>query len=403
MNKIAVTGIAFFAAAVIAGCSFDGATNDEQDVAIDDAALASAAVKSLVGSYTNTAGDLFAADSLYKLALKVEGGANTFTAERQSTTKLCLRAPCTDTISGVWSAKTRASRLTLTLSTASPRATPAVSYEIVRAEDGGPVSFKQVGSNVRFSMRSDAAPGPSATLTLGDFKLFPREALPAPGSGVTGGCVVYTQMTISRGFTGFQAHLENRVGAFGTNLACRLAVAPLPRDYSLGFEGLSCGSSTWKGSKGADSIAVTDNATRTCKDLPLSKLIVTEKNNGVESTLYAADPAERVIGTLKRSVGIGGENSGTSIATDTGLLELQLPDQTPFVEGSLARATGVRVNVTGIETGNRSVLRVSDLLVCPAKGSTVNCQPGPNVRLGNLCAPENQAFLQSTCGVLVLQ
>ena len=75
-----------------------------------------------------------------------------------------------------------------------------------------------------------------------------------------------------------------------------------------------------------------------------------------------------------------------------------------FVDGRFARVTGSRTTLSGVETQNRAAISVFDMLTCPASGTTLDCVPGPNVRLSNLCAPETQNWVRAKCaGVTIAQ
>lgn len=39
---------------------------------------------------------------------------------------------------------------------------------------------------------------------------------------------------------------------------------------------------------------------------------------------------------------------------------------------------------------------MKEMLVCPDPGY-VNCMPGPNVRLSNLCANDNRSWVSANC------
>lgn len=102
-------------------------------------------------------------------------------------------------------------------------------------------------------------------------------------------------------------------------------------------------------------------------------------------------------GTLFRSFGIGGENTGSSIKTSSGVLELVLEpaDHDKFVDGRFARAKGKRTTLSGVETHNRPALDVTDLLVCPAPGSSINCMPP--VAPGNTVCGADRSWIQEKC------
>jgi hypothetical protein len=102
-------------------------------------------------------------------------------------------------------------------------------------------------------------------------------------------------------------------------------------------------------------------------------------------------------GTLVSSVGIGGENTGSSIkAANGGLTELVLGDQaSKFVDGRFAKVTGKKTTLSGVETGNRSAIDVKKLLVCPASGAVFNCMPP--IAPGNTVCGEDRSWIQDKC------
>jgi hypothetical protein len=91
-----------------------------------------------------------------------------------------------------------------------------------------------------------------------------------------------------------------------------------------------------------------------------------------------AVPPEVVKGTLFASVGIGGENTGFSAKVDGGTIELVLEkaDQARFVDGRVARITGLPTTLSGIETQNRPAIDVTNFLVCPVPGTSPSPKPG---------------------------
>jgi len=102
-------------------------------------------------------------------------------------------------------------------------------------------------------------------------------------------------------------------------------------------------------------------------------------------------------GTLKRTVGIGGENTGSSIATSSGQLsELVLGDHaSKFVDGRFAKLTGKKTTLTGVETGSRPAIEVEKLTVCPASNAVFNCMPP--IAPGNTVCGEDRAWIQAKC------
>ncbi len=191
---------------------------------------------------------------------------------------------------------------------------------------------------------------------------------------------------------------------------CKLAVMPNPRSFKLRLTDVSCGSPFYEGKLRVNgklsTITIQDNRHRTCRDLSRGKIIVTETvpsaTGPITTTKFSFDGAPPAVdvtvqGNLVRTFGIGGENTGSSIATTSGLLELVLGDwQSAFVAGRTARVTGERTTLSGVETHDRPAIVVRDMLVCPAPG-TLNCMPGPNVRLSNLCAGANRSWVQDNC------
>lgn len=388
------------AASAFTGCSVE-ASSSEEDFGSEDSALVSASEQALLGSYTDTAGDLFAAGGLYKLELKKD---KTFVAQRQApASQACVRAPCTVVFTGTWSAANDGSRLSLRHG---EQVTGLRRYNLARAQDGGPLAFADRTTGARFTMKTDAAASNGTSLVTGEFKIFaniPND----PTKPILGSCVSYTQLTISRTFTGYSAHLDNRVGSFGTDMACRLAVNPMPRDYALSYGGTSCGSTTWKGAANAGgsatSIEITDHSTRTCRDLVPSKLIVKETGASGDVATRSLWTVEVFDGTLVTTMGIGGENTGASIKLGASTLELVLSEaqRSQFVDGRFARVTGSRTKLSGIETQDRAAINVVDVLTCPASGTTLNCMPRINMPQSAVCAPETRSWIRAKCeGVL---
>jgi hypothetical protein len=109
-------------------------------------------------------------------------------------------------------------------------------------------------------------------------------------------------------------------------------------------------------------------------------------------------------GKLQHVSGIGGETTGFAIVTSVGMTELALDGKEPseFVDGRFARVKGRTTTVTGVEIKVRSVLDVSDILVCPADGATLNCMP-PVDPADRACGTDKQ-WVQKNCkGVSFLE
>lgn len=242
----------------------------------------------------------------------------------------------------------------------------------------------------------------SARVTPGEFKLYAQ-----PRANPNPSCDVHTKLVLSAD-RGSKAHLEEVVGGF-----CEIYVAPNPRDYRLRSAGTSCGSRYYTGSYRKNgqryTINITDHRTRTCRDLVPAKIIVEETSPGfpgpISVTKYSFDgqPPQggetiTVDGELFTSFGIGGENTGTSIKTANASYELVLDagEKNQFVDGKKARVTGKKTFLSGVETSNRPAIDVESMLVCPNPG-WINCMPGPNVRLSNLCAADNRSWVQANC------
>ena len=194
---------------------------------------------------------------------------------------------------------------------------------------------------------------------------------------------------------------------------CQLAVRPNLRTYRLRLAGTDCGTRVYAGSRKVDgksfAIKITDNRARLCENVVAAAVIVEETEPGfpgaITTTKYSYDgapvapPADVTLeGTLTRTFGIGGENTGMSIATKTGMVELILDagEQNQFVAGKKARAIGASKLLSGIETHDRKALDVKSLLVCPNAGF-VDCMPGPNVRLSSLCSTDSRTWVEANC------
>ncbi len=236
-----------------------------------------------------------------------------------------------------------------------------------------------------------------ANVTPGTFKLY------ATPNATPHGCDIHTKLDL-KAATYSTASLEEVVGGM-----CMVAVIPNPRTYRLRLAGTSCGSKIYTGSfKKAgkrSEIKITDHRSRMCMDVMPALIVVEETQNGDTTTKYSASAAAptgqqvTVTGKLLRTFGIGGENTGTSIKEKGGAVtELILDDseRTLFVEGKTARVKGTVKNLWGVETHLRKAIDVSDLLTCPVS-KYVDCMPGPNVRLSNLCSGENQSWVTANC------
>lgn len=220
-------------------------------------------------------------------------------------------------------------------------------------------------------------------------------------------CDVHTKLSIKSG----KATLREVVTGIPGQAQCKLAVQPNERSYNLKLSKTDCGSRIYAGSmKKAGqkyAIEITDNRSRLCEDVIPGLLVVKETVPGfpgaITTTKYSRDavvaPATlEVTGKLVHTMGIGGENTGYSVQTKTGMTELVLDagEQNQFVEGKVARVRGTSKLLSGVETHDRSAIDVSDMLVCPDAG-TLNCMPGPNVRLSNLCSGDNRSWVQANC------
>ncbi len=243
----------------------------------------------------------------------------------------------------------------------------------------------------------------AAKVKPGSFKLYgqPR-AQPNPS------CDVHTKLDLKADYFS-TATLAEAVGGF-----CEIAVIPNARTYRLRLASVDCGSRIYAGSvkkQGKSySIKITDNRTRLCENVVAGAVVVEETVPGfpgaITTTKYSFDgapppPAGQQVtleGTLTRSFGIGGENTGSSIATASGLVELILDagESNQFIDGRKARAKGEMKLLSGVETRNRKALDVKEMLVCPDPGY-VNCMPGPSVRLSNLCANDNRSWVSANC------
>jgi hypothetical protein len=229
----------------------------------------------------------------------------------------------------------------------------------------------------------------------GSFKLYSDA-----NHKVNQGCDVFTSLVLKNGPAA--ATLEEHVGGF-----CEIAVVPNARTYRLKQTGTSCGSKIYSGSfrkQGkTHSIKITDHRTRLCEDVVPAAIIVEETVPGfpgpITTKKFSLDrEAIEVTGKLVHTVGIGGENTGSSIASKQGMFELVLDagERNQFVSGKTARVRGSKTTLSGVETHDRPAIIVDDMLVCPDPGF-INCMPGPNVRLSNLCAGENHTWVTDNC------
>lgn len=234
----------------------------------------------------------------------------------------------------------------------------------------------------------------SAKVTPGTFRLYGQ-----PGAQPNAGCDVHTNLVLAASSYS-TAHLEEVVGGM-----CMIAVRPDPRTYRLRLDGTSCGTRVYKGSltqNGARSeITITDNRARTCLDAIAARIVVEETRDGRTTTKYsydgdAAGGEVTVTGKLVHTVGIGGENTGTSIQTTTETTELVLDagERNQFVENKTARVKGTVTYLSGVETHDRKAIDVSEMLVCPDPG-WINCMPAREVR--PLCTPENRSWIEANC------
>lgn len=235
----------------------------------------------------------------------------------------------------------------------------------------------------------------AARIAPGEFKLYmqPR-ATPNPS------CDPHTRLVLSAN-DGSKAHLEEALDGF-----CEIAVFPNPRDYKLRAAGQDCGSRIFTGSfrkaGKKHSIKIVDNRTRLCENVVAGAIEVEETTpeGSVQKYSYDARPSETVTveGELVATMGIGGENTGASIKTASGTFELVLDDgeRNQFSDGKRAKVSGTKTSLSGVETRNRPAIEVESMLVCPNPGY-VNCMPGPNRRLSNLCSGENRTWAQANC------
>lgn len=217
-------------------------------------------------------------------------------------------------------------------------------------------------------------------------------------------CDVHTHLAIKAG----KASLNETVSGIPGGISCKLGVQPNLRAYNMKLDRTECGSKIYVGSmKKAGkkyAIEITDHRTRMCEDVIPGLLVVKETLPGAkQTTKYSRDAIVapqtlEVTGTLVHTMGIGGENTGYSVRTATSTTELVLDsgEANQFIDGKVARVRGTSKILNGVETHNRSAIDVSEMLVCPDAG-TFNCMPGPNVRLSNMCAPENRTWVSANC------
>src|SRR5262249_14239948 len=99
----------------------------------------------------------------------------------------------------------------------------------------------------------------------------------------------------------------------------------------------------------------------------------------------------------KHTVGIGGENTGSSILADGGLTELVLGSHaSQFVDGRFAKGGGTKKTLTGIEIPTREAIEVNKPVVCPAPSTPINCQPPVSDDLAAVCG-EDRAWIHAKC------
>lgn len=156
-----------------------------------------------------------------------------------------------------------------------------------------------------------------------------------PHANPNPGCDVHTRLTLAAGAYS-TAKIEEGLDGF-----CEIYVEPNPRTYRLRLAGTDCGTRIYAGSvtkKGKKySVKITDNRTRLCENVVAAAVIVEETVPGFPGAIT----------TTKYS------HDGQPVTGPGGL-------------------------------------------VCPAPGY-VNCMPGPNVRLSNLCAAENRRWVSANC------
>lgn len=116
-----------------------------------------------------------------------------------------------------------------------------------------------------------------------------------------------------------------------------------------------------------------------------------------QKTIVCRKPANvEIEGRLTATVGIGGENTGMSIASEQGNTELILGDlSSAFVVGRYAKVIGRATTLSGVETSDRPLLIVKKLVVCPAAGATFHCMPP--IAPDNTTCGVDRPFLESKC------
>lgn len=245
------------------------------------------------------------------------------------------------------------------------------------------------------SSESDVVKG--AKVTPGSFKLYATpDHQPSPS------CDIHTQLTLSPDPRNNAKLVEAVTGL------CKIAVVPNERTYNLRLTGTPCGSKEWSGvlNKGGKrtEIKITDHRSRMCMDVVAGLVEVEEKQaDGTVTKKYGnaydakppAGQAMEVTGKLVTSFGIGGENTGRSIATEKGLYELVLDGKEigQFSENATARVRGKLTYLSGVETHDRPAIDVSDLLTCPNVRS-VNCMPPTT---NTLCKSDTRSWIQASC------
>jgi hypothetical protein len=367
----------------IPACSGAGDLDAEDDLVSASEAVTTEE-RQLVGDYEGR--EPFKHGQLSALSLKTD---NTFAATRmiEDPRIRCVRAPCLrpEAFTGRWRAfGADASRLYLQEGSGW-----FVRHTVTRAADGGPIVIARGDMKHTLFPRRTVS---DAELTTGAFTLS-RDAAAAP----TKACEPLLSMSISRSFTGYTAKIED---AIVNPCPTMIAFDARPRTYALSFAGTGCGSTTWTGTakdaRGETrTVEITDHGKRTCRDLVPSKIVVKE-TRGDQTVTWFQPRSVTVEGTLVSRAGVGGESTGFALRTSSGEQELVLTaaQRATFVEGRVARAIGAPTVLRGVETRDRAAVSVTDLLVCPAPGSTINCMPPTTNRM---CAPADRTFVSSRC------